>query len=54
MARFESPCQIFGLFLGAALISIGVIFVLNIEASKRYGAEDTDFETDRADYQISR
>ncbi len=37
MGKFESPCQIAGLFVGAALVAIGVIFVLNIEATKRYG-----------------
>merc|ERR1711860_12548 len=36
MARFESPLQIFGLFLCAALVAIGVIFVLNLEVDKRY------------------
>ena len=40
MARFESPCQIFGLFLCASLVAIGVIFMLNLEASKRYGDEN--------------
>ena len=39
MARFESPLQIFGLFLCAALVAIGVIFVLNLEVDKRYGNE---------------
>ena len=37
MAKFESPCQIFGLFLGAGLVAVGVIFFLNIEAARRYG-----------------
>ena len=36
MARYESPCQIIGLFVGATLVAVGVIFVLNIEATKRY------------------
>lgn len=37
MARFESPCQIVGLFLGAACVSLAVILVLRAEAEKRYG-----------------
>ena len=37
MARLESPCQIFGVFLGAGLVAMGVIFFLNIEAAKRFG-----------------
>ena len=37
MARLESPCQIFGVFLGAGLIAMGVIYFLNIEAAKRFG-----------------
>ena len=40
MGRYDSPGQIFGLFAGAALVAIGVIFVLNVEASKRYGQDD--------------
>ena len=38
MGRFETPCQVFGLFLGAALVSVAVIFVLRIEAINRYGS----------------
>ena len=41
MARFESPCQIFSLFLGAALVAIGVIFFLNVEATKRFGEKSS-------------
>lgn len=40
MGRYDSPGQIFGLFAGAALVAVGVIFVLNVEASKRYGQDD--------------
>ena len=40
MGRYDSPGQIFGLFAGAALVAVGVIFVLNVEASKRYGHDD--------------
>ena len=40
MGRYDSPGQIFGLFAGAALVAVGVIFVLNVEASKRYGQGD--------------
>ena len=40
MGRYDSPGQIFGLFAGAALLAVGVIFVLNVEASKRYGQDD--------------
>ena len=40
MGRYDSPGQIFGLFAGAALVAVGVIFVLNVEASKRYGEND--------------
>ena len=40
MGRYDSPGQIFGLFAGAALVAVGVIFVLNVEASKRYGEDD--------------
>lgn len=37
MARFESPLQIVGLFICASFVAIGVIYVLNLEAAKRYG-----------------
>ena len=37
MARFESPLQIFGLFVCAAFVAIGVIFMLNLEVEKRFG-----------------
>ena len=40
MGRYDSPGQIFGLFAGAAIVAVGVIFVLNVEASKRYGQDD--------------
>ena len=40
MGRYDSPGQIFGLFAGAALVAVGVIFVLNVEASKRYAQDD--------------
>ena len=42
MAKFESPCQIFGLFLGAGLVAVGVIFFLNVEAAKRYGGNENE------------
>ena len=42
MGKFESKCQIFSLFAGAALVAVGVIFVLNIEANKRYGNKETE------------
>ena len=42
MGRYDSPGQIFGLFAGAALVAMGVIFVLNIEASKRYGTQNEE------------
>ena len=42
MAKFESPCQIFGLFLGAGLVAVGVIFFLNIEAARRYGGNELE------------
>jgi len=42
MGKYDSPGQIFGLFAGAALVAMGVIFVLNIEANKRYGTRDED------------
>ena len=42
MGRYDSPGQIFGLFAGAALVAVGVIFVLNIEANKRYGTQDEE------------
>jgi hypothetical protein len=42
MARFDSPCQIGGLFISAALIAVGVIYVLNLEATKRYGNENEE------------
>ena len=35
MARYETPGQIAVLFIGAALVSIAVIFVLRLEAQKR-------------------
>lgn len=42
MARFESPCQILTLFLLASLVAFAVIFVLNLEANKRYGKEEKE------------
>lgn len=42
MGRFESPCQIATLFMGATLVAAGVIFVLRIEALKRYGSKGQD------------
>lgn len=39
MAKYESPWQILGLFLGAALVSIGVITFLRAEAGKRNWAD---------------
>ena len=35
MARYETPGQVALLFIGAALVSVAVIFVLRIEAQKR-------------------
>ena len=40
MGGYESPCQIVSLFIGAILISCGIIYVLQLETTKRYG--DTD------------
>ena len=37
MAKYESPCQVLGLFAGAILVSCGVIYILTLEANKRYG-----------------
>ena len=37
MAKYESPCQVIGLFAGAVLVSCGVIYILTLEANKRYG-----------------
>ena len=37
MAKYESPCQVLGLFMGAVLVSCGVIYILTLEANKRYG-----------------
>ena len=42
MGKYDTPGQIFGLFAGAALVAVGVIFVLNIEANKRYGTSSQD------------
>ena len=45
MAKYESPCQVLGLFAGAILISCGVIYILTLEANKRYGdVIDRNFE----------
>ena len=37
MAKYESPCQIATLFIGALVVSACVIFLLQLEAKKRYG-----------------
>ena len=37
MAKYESPCQVLGLFMGAVLVSCCVIYILTLEANKRYG-----------------
>ena len=45
MAKYESPCQVVGLFAGAILVSCGVIYILTLEANKRYGdVIDQSFE----------
>ena len=42
MAKYESPCQVIGLFAGAILVSCGVIYILTLEANKRGYGEVTD------------
>ena len=46
MAKYESPCQVLGLFAGAILVSCGVIYILTLEANKRYGeTNDGKYDT---------
>ena len=40
MAKYESPCQVAVLFVGAILVSCGVIYILKLEAAKRYAHTD--------------
>ena len=42
MAKYESKCQVLGLFAGAVLVSCGVIYILTLEANKRYGDASED------------
>ena len=46
MAKYESKCQVLGLFAGAVLVSCGVIYILTLEANKRYGdGTDETYDT---------
>ena len=40
MGRFDSPWQVAHLFLCAAVVSVAIIFVLRLEAHKRYGEDE--------------
>ena len=40
MGRFDSGWQVLNLFACAAVVSVGIIFVLRLEAHKRYGGDD--------------
>ena len=47
MAKYESPCQVLGLFMGAVLVSCCVIYILTLEANKRYGDGQSPDENDK-------
>ena len=47
MAKYESPCQVLGLFMGAVLVSCCVIYILTLEANKRYGDGQSQDENDK-------
>ena len=46
MAKYESPCQVLGLFMGAVMVSCCVIYILTLEANKRYGDGQGQDEND--------
>ena len=41
MARFESPCQVFWLFLSAGLVALLLIFLINIEVKHRQESQES-------------
>ena len=49
MAKYESPCQVLGLFMGAVLVSCCVIYILTLEANKRYGDGQSPDENDKGE-----
>ena len=49
MAKYESPCQVLGLFMGAVLVSCCVIYILTLEANKRYGDGQSQDENDKGE-----
>ena len=49
MAKYESPCQVLGLFMGAVLVSCCVIYILTLEANKRYGDGQSQVENDKGE-----
>ena len=49
MAKYESPCQVLGLFMGAVLVSCCVIYILTLEANKRYGDGQSQDETNEGE-----
>ena len=49
MAKYESPCQVLGLFMGAVLVSCCVIYILTLEANKRYGDGQSQDENNKGE-----